>query len=130
MIGKYTEEQIANFKPDEIIDGRTYRVPEKYTRVFESHEDGYKKLKRVADLATEQVDGTGVIFAVDTVWFDYGQDWMWTTILKHDPSFSFGPSQALYPRQQEMIICEDECESVVMELVEAVRTKEKTNENS
>lgn len=52
---------------------------------------------RAADL------GKSYWYTVEDCYFDFGQNWMWTTIIAHDPSM--GTSwQAIYPNMQERIL--------------------------
>lgn len=62
--------------------------------------------KRLGDVANVLEHWTGGKFEVDDVYFDYGQNWKWTTIVNRDVNY-----QILSPRQLEDIIRghEDRC---------------------
>ena len=65
----------------------------------------YQKLKIAAQMLTT-FSTKEIEFLVEDVYFDYGQDWIWTTIIAHDPKETgiLHSWQALSPRQQEPII--------------------------
>lgn len=74
--------------------------------VFEAGSRDYKKLKLAADMLNDLEDEQGISryvnYHVDETYFDYGQDWMWTTIIADSKS---GHSvQVLSPRDQESIL--------------------------
>ena len=50
---------------------------------------------------------------IEETYFDYGQNWMWTTIIAHDPRSSFGSYQALCPRDHEKIVFADSPEDLL-----------------
>ena len=58
----------------------------------------YKNLVAVASLLNAISDNG---YYVGETYFDYGQDWVWTTIMYHS---KWGDVQALYPRQWEEIL--------------------------
>ena len=68
----------------------------------------YKKLEQAAKMIQDRL---GIIVKVDDTWFDYGQKWMWTTLLGEDPDgIIYGDSSAwqlIYPPQQKEIIFGD-----------------------
>ena len=68
---------------------------------------GTLERKRLGDFCTVLHDITGGSFEVQDIYFDFGQDWKWTTIVCTDQHY-----QVLYPRQQEDIIDGDEDECV------------------
>ena len=70
-------------------------------RIYTPDEDGYKKLAKVAKILTAG-SPTGTVFTVGETYFDFGQNWKWTTILADSPKY--GSYQALNPRQHEEIM--------------------------
>lgn len=82
------------------------------------YESEYKQLDVAAKMLT-LFNGKGFRYYVGNTYFDYGQDWKWTTILKEDPNETgvLRVCQALNPRQQENIIMADTPE----EMAKAVR---------
>jgi len=75
----------------------------------------YKKLEAVAAMLTAFSPNNRKYYVGET-YFDYGQDWKWTTVLCEGGEW--GAYQALYPAQQEAII---DAESA-KELAEAVES--------
>lgn len=71
--------------------------PEVITR----SEPEYKNLKMVAAML-EYESSNNSHYEVEDVYFDYGQDWMWTTITRRGGKW--GGVQVLNPRQWEDII--------------------------
>ena len=61
----------------------------------------YAKLEAVAKMLTAY--GKQKYWVGDT-YFDYGQDWKWTTILCEKDDSEWGAFQALYPVDQERIL--------------------------
>ena len=49
-----------------------------------------------------------ITYTVEDTYFDYGQGWMWTTIIANDKSSTFGSYQALCPRDYEDILTTDD----------------------
>lgn len=59
-----------------------------------------------------------VYYTIEDVYFDYGQDWMWTTIVAHRPD---GDSwQALTPAQWEKLMMAENVGEVA-DIVEEIR---------
>lgn len=90
-------------------------------KVFEKGSDERRALEAAAALFTAY-DGRPHV--VDETYFDYGQDWKWTTILYEGGSF--GRVQALTPRDQEDIIAADgliELATVVNGIIERKKTR-------
>ena len=54
-------------------------------KVVERDTKAYKNLRAVAAML-EATSPRGYRYEVRDVYFDYGQDWMWTTIICTDPS--------------------------------------------
>lgn len=73
---------------------------------------GTLERKRLGDFCTVLHDITGGKFEVQDIYFDFGQDWKWTTIVCKDQNY-----QILNPRQHEEIITgyEDECIEEIVE---------------
>lgn len=76
--------------------------------------DEYRKFEMVASML-EYESPSHQIYMVQDVYFDYGQDWMWTTITSLGGKW--GGVQVLNPRQWEDIMFADSLE----ELVKVVR---------
>lgn len=70
-------------------------------KVFPAGSEEYQKLAAVAEALTKK-SPKGYRYEVGETYFDYGQDWSWTTILCEGGIF--GGYQALCPRDQEEII--------------------------
>ena len=67
--------------------------------IFKPGSDEFEKLSVAAELLTLFSNND---YLVDETYFDYGQGWKWTTILKKDPEW--GRVQVLTPRDQENIL--------------------------
>lgn len=72
----------------------------KYIKVFNADSPEYARLQAAAELMTKR-SPLGYHYHVGDTYFDFGQNWVWTTILCD------GGYQALYPRDQERIITGD-----------------------
>ncbi len=71
--------------------------------IFEKGSEERKSLELMASILTFLSPGRRQYYVGET-YFDYGQDWKWTTILaEHRTSFS-DSYQALYPRLQREIL--------------------------
>jgi len=70
-------------------------------RIYRKDEDAYKMLEK-ACMILNATSATGTTFTVGETYFDFGQDWKWTTILAVSPKY--GHYQALSPRAHEDII--------------------------
>ena len=70
-------------------------------RTYAPTEAEYKALTKAALLLTITSE-TGTTYRVEETYFDYGQDWKWTTIVAHSPKY--GSYQALTPRRFEDIL--------------------------
>ena len=71
----------------------------------DSHE--YDMLERACAVLTA-TSKKGITYKVEDTYFDFGQNWMWTTIIAHDPNSCFGSYQAVCPRDYEKILCSDD----------------------
>lgn len=72
--------------------------------IFPVASEEYKRLEEVAQALTRK-SPRGYRYYVGETYFDYGQDWSWTTILCEGGMF--GIYQALNPREQEAVIMGD-----------------------
>lgn len=69
-----------------------------------------KKLDLMASMLTFLSPNRRQYYVGDT-YFDYGQNWIWTTILA-DSCPAQGSYQALYPKQQEDVLLADSVEEI------------------
>lgn len=96
--GKGTKKEIR-----EAIANKAQALKEDKTiNIFNPGSIEYSKLEAAANLLSVF---TGKKYYVDVTYFDHGQDWRWTTILKVDSSF--GAIQVLTPKDQENILTAD-----------------------
>ena len=77
-------------------------MAEKYIKIHKKGSDERKLLERCAEVLTK-TDCRGRKYHVDETYFDFGKDWMWTTILATDSVM--GDYQALRPIDQQDILC-------------------------
>ena len=80
----------------------------------------YTKLEAVAKML-EAVSDKNAVYEVRDVYFDLGQNWMWTTISR--VGGMFGGTQILSPRQWEMILIADNATQLA-EAVDDIRSDE------
>ena len=73
-------------------------------KVFGKDSEEYKALNVAAAVLTAK-SPNGYRYYVGETYFDYGQDWKWTTVLCEGDSW--GGYQALNPREQEDILLGD-----------------------
>lgn len=74
-------------------------------RTYAPDTDEYKRLTTAATILTA-VSPKGITYTVEDTYFDYGQRWMWTTIIAKRPdSVEY---QALCPRDYENILLTDD----------------------
>lgn len=85
-----------------------------YIQVFKKDEPEYKKLEAAAELLTKK-SPRGYTYYVGETYFDFGQNWIWTTILCKGGQW--GSYQALSPRTQGLIIESEDLESAVAEIL-------------
>lgn len=77
---------------------------DKFIRIFTPDTPEYKRLERAAKILTA-ASPRKFTYKVEDTYFDFGQNWLWTTIICYRPS---GESyQALYPADQEAILTTD-----------------------
>ena len=74
-----------------------------HIKVFKADSEEYKKLEKAAQLMNILHEEEGRHFVRET-YFDFGQDWKWTTIICDKPGSEWGGYQALCPRDQELIL--------------------------
>ena len=96
--GKGTKKEIR----EAIANKAQVLKEDKTIKIFNPGSIEYSKLEAAANLLSLF---TGKKYYVDETYFDFGQDWKWTTILKADSSF--GAVQALTPKDQENILTAD-----------------------
>lgn len=72
-------------------------------KVYPKDSTEYNTLVKAAEIMTE-MSPRGYQYRVGDCYFDFGQDWMWTTILCDGTGGNFGGYQALYPRAHANII--------------------------
>lgn len=77
----------------------------KYIKQFAPDTPEYARLADAAQRMSSR-SPRGFHYVVGDCYFDFGQNWMWTTILC-DNYGTFGGFQALNPRQQEQIVTGD-----------------------
>ena len=74
-------------------------------KVFGEHTRQYMRLEAAAKLLNAEMDPADRgSFEVKDIYFDYGQGWMWTTIVFNGGD-QWSSYQALNPKQQSMIVC-------------------------
>ena len=76
----------------------------KYIRTYSNDSPEYARLKAAADIMTAR-SPKGYHYYVGDTYFDYGQEWVWTTILCDGGEW--GGYQALCPANQERILTGD-----------------------
>ena len=81
-----------------------------FISVFEPDSYEHDRLRLAAAIMTVK-SPRGYQYHVEDTYFDFGQDWKWTTIVREDSTW--GGVQALNPRQQEEIILADNIEAAV-----------------
>lgn len=86
-------------------------------RIYGADEQEYQNLARVARIMTAR-SLNGTRFEVGVTYFDFGQDWRWTTILAYKQDN--GSFQSLTPAEQEKIVTAnpDDLETVTQELMD------------
>ena len=77
--------------------------------VFPRDSEEYEKLEKVADYLTNY-SPNNIYYRVEKTYFDFGQNWMWTTIIAYDKKGSSW--QAIYPKVQEDILLSDSDEEL------------------
>lgn len=67
--------------------------------IIERETEDYRKLEMVAKML-EMVSPNHAMYRVEDIYFDYGQNWMWTTICRR----GFAECQVLSPREWTQIL--------------------------
>lgn len=70
----------------------------------------YDLLEQLAEKLTEKSPSGKVTYTVGNCYFDFGQGWMWTTVLANRNGYSW---QALNPREQQMLFVDGDIDGVV-----------------
>lgn len=86
-------------------------------RVYGWDEPIHRKMESIAAML-ELRSPRKCIYTVGETYFDYGQDWRWTTILREDPVW--GSVQVLTPRDLEMIAEADDTAESLRKVVEFI----------
>lgn len=78
-------------------------------RVLTFEEQEYKNLQAVASMLTA-TSKKGIIYQVEDTYFDFGQDWMWTTIVAYDSKDDSvtGSWQVLSPAEWKDVVLADD----------------------
>jgi hypothetical protein len=84
-------------------------------RTLQTNTREYKNLKAVASML-EALSPNGYKYEVKDVYLDFGQDWMWTTIIRNN-------TQILCPRDWKMIVMATTPQELA-EVVEVIRSDE------
>ena len=83
--------------------------------VFQSGSFEYEQLRIAAEMLTNKSPRNHVYYVGDT-YFDFGQDWKWTTILCASNG-GWGDYQAITPAQQELIILSNDLDKTTDEIL-------------
>lgn len=75
-------------------------------RTFNECDKEFKNLRRAANIMTTMSDSEDIKYVVRDCYLDYGQDWMWTTIIKVDYKETgiLRECQELNPRDWKLIV--------------------------
>lgn len=84
-------------------------------RTYSPDTDEYKRLLTAARVLTA-ISPNRIAYYVEDTYFDYGQDWTWTTIIANNPSSTFGDYQVLCPRDYEKILTTDDMLATLSEI--------------
>lgn len=83
------------------------------------HEYTYIKRLELAAKMMEMASPNNAEYVIENVYFDYGQKWLWTTIVRR----GFRPCQVLSPRDWERILTAETFTDIA-EAVEEIRSDE------
>ena len=86
-------------------------------RVFKPESEEYNRLQNFADELNNDARFQAN-YTVEDLYFDYGQNWMWTTIIAHRQNERGGGWQALTPKNQERVVEWIELDTVKQELLD------------
>lgn len=92
---------------------------------YEEHTVEWKNLAAVAKMLEALSENDASYYVGDT-WFDYGQGWEWTTIIRAQKGTIYDV-QILSPKKHEMVI-EAKSASDLAKAVDAIRNDEYFNE--
>ena len=82
-------------------------------KVYAQDTDERKALVTAATILTA-ISPKGIRYTVDETYFDYGQRWMWTTLIARRPDGV--EYQALCPRDHEKIILSEDILTTIAEI--------------
>lgn len=82
-----------------------------FIRVFPEDSMEYKRLKDFCTTLNKNSKRTA--YSVEETYFDYGQNWKWTTIIAHTKEERGGGYQALTPADQEKVITNTNVDEVL-----------------
>lgn len=85
-----------------------------FIRTYNAGSEEYKRLERAASLLSE-LSPKGRSYHVEDTYFDFGQNWTWTTITYEDRDW--GKVQVLSPRDLKKILTYDSLEKAIAEIV-------------
>lgn len=85
-------------------------------RIIDRKETAYKMLETVASMLNVHavLNHSDTVFTVGDCYFDYGQDWMWTTIIADNPNKTFGSYQVLNPVEWRTILLAESVEDIII----------------
>lgn len=84
-------------------------------RTYAPDTDAYKRLE-LAGFILHVLSPNGTIYKVEDVYFDLGQNWMWTTLIAYHPNGS--EWQAFCPRDYEKILLTNDMVKTCREIVD------------
>ena len=85
-----------------------------FIKRFSADTEEHKNLEQLAAALSEK-SPNGWKYRVEDTYFDYGQDWWWTTVICHksDKGGTLDAYQALWPAEQEkLLLCDGSAESI------------------
>ena len=89
---------------------------DEHIRIFEPGSKEYEALQAFAGKVNAM--GGNVELRVETTYFDFGQDWKWTTLIAHrrdmEPGSVLSSWQALTPKEQSYVINGDEAQLALL----------------
>lgn len=96
-------------------------------RILDKSEKGYKNLVAVAKVL-EALSPNGYEYSVEDTYLDYGQDWKWSTIIRHYPEGHWcGSVQVLCPRDWKAIVLADSLDDLA-KVIEVIRSDKYFND--
>lgn len=78
-------------------------------RIYDKTEPEYQKLQIFANIVNNFLDNTPFNVTVENTYFDFGQDWKYTTLITHNHIKHNDTWQSVCPRDYEIII---DCDSI------------------